>query len=219
MDFNQLKQALLAQAKLADVCGAYQDILIANNESEIIVAGLPLLDWAYRTGILTDDLLNEFDESLLNANGVYRTGTHYLEAPTMDLYFLGDSNAQIIMVGSGRCKVFSVTTGTITEILNGQSYVINRVYSGGFNLTQNDDSISCNEFKNINGGVINTKNNSVCHMKCYDGAIMNIETNNDSFLKVQGFFNSITNGTEYSSMPVDTMMSQQAVYNNNNTAL
>lgn len=215
MTFNQIKQAILDKAKLADVCGVYQDILIATTEPEIITAGLPLLEWAYRTGVIDDTIVDEFDEPTLNANGVYRTGTHFITNPTLDLYFLGDSSAQITLNGDNRAKIFSNTTGLINETLNDNSFIVNKIFSGGFNLVQNNNSISCNEFTNTSGATIFTNNDSVCHMKCYDGVTLTVDTHDNSFVKHQGWYNSEVFGNEYSSMPVDSMVSQQATYINN----
>jgi hypothetical protein len=213
MTFQQLKDALLVNARQADVCGAYQDILIANNEQDIITAGLPLLEWAYRTGILTDGLLNEFDEPTLNANGVYRTGVHVLNNPVGDLYFLGNSSATINLSGTSKCKIFSVTSGVIEENLADSTYIVNKIFSGLLVLTQNDKSISCNEMKNSIGSNITLNDETVAHVKVYENNTLNLNTNNDAFVRLQGFYNSITNGNEASSQPVVVEMNQTAQYN------
>jgi hypothetical protein len=204
-----IKDEILLLAREADVCGAYQDIMIADTEEQIIQAGLPLLEWAYRTGILTDSILNQFDKSLLNANGIYRTGSHVLKNPLLDIYCLGDSSVEIFLTGNSKCNVFS--TSSLVLNLSGNAFVKTKIFSGALSLEQNQNSLSCNELTGGNHN-INTKDETVCHIKVYENTQLTLQTNNNSYNKLQGFYNSITTGYENSSIPVDVMLSQKAIY-------
>ncbi|MCZ2085377.1 MAG: hypothetical protein LC112_14005 [Flavobacteriales bacterium] len=215
MTFNELKQEILNRAKLQDVCGTYQDILIAPNEAQLVAVSLPLLEWAYRSGIVDDTLINEVSNSTLEDNGIYRSGTHSLSNPSGVIYILGNSNVDIEMTGNSKCTFYIQTTGVVNIIAHDNSYSIVKMFSGTLTLTTNDNSIGCVEMRNSQTSNFTTNNTSVVHIKCYESNILNINTNNDSFIKLQGFFDSITYGNEASSIPVDAMMAQKAIYNNN----
>jgi len=212
MTFQEVKDAILSNAAKVDVCGQYHDILLSLTFDDIANAGLPLLEWAYRTGIIDDVLISEFPSLILSTNNIFTTGTHVVTNPTSDVYCFGNSNVTINLTGNNKTSVFSVTSGTLIENLSNSSYVRNRIHSGIFRLNATDKSVSYSEIKNTDDVQIVCFDDSVNHFLCHENANILFKTTENAFIKGQGFYNSKISGDKDSTVQPIIELSQYSTY-------
>ena len=77
MTFDEVKTEILQRARRLAMCNIFQDVVKATTYDELIEAGRPNLTWAWKTKIIDETLLDEFDPDLLMTYGIYykKTGT------------------------------------------------------------------------------------------------------------------------------------------------
>lgn len=210
---TQIKDVILSVAKTTEICDAYQQILLAVTEQDIIDAGIAYAEWAYRSGIINDALLAEFDQLNLNANQIYLSGVHILNNPSGDVYVFGTANVTINMNGSSNCRVFGFSTSVININLSDQAFVKCKIFNAGLNLQQFNESSSCVEVNDSSTSQIQTSNTSVSHIRTYSNVQLNLVSNNSSYILVQAFFNSVLSGVQNDTSIINITTNQQAQNN------
>lgn len=213
LTFAQIKDSILSVAKTADVCSSYQDILLAATEQDIIDAGLSLAEWAYRANVITDALIAEFNQPNLNANKIYSTGVHALINPAGTIYVFGNATINLTLSGNNKCKIIAFSNSIINANLSNNAYLTSKIFNAKLTLVQTDNSVSCNEISESVTSSVQTSNNTVSHIKAYDNTILSLVSNNDSYIKLQGFFNSQTTGVQNDASIIDYMISQKSTFN------
>lgn len=213
MTFADIQAAILNAAKTTEVCDKYQDILLAATEQDIIDAGLDLFEWAYLSGVVSDDLIAEFDQSNLNANNIYFTGSHTVTSPTTPVYILGTAEVTVNLSGSDRCKITALKGSVLNLNAADQSYAAVKSTGAEVIAVLTGDAIMCMEIRDNLTSTITTSDNTVVHVRVFNDVEITLESNNDAYIKVMGFFNSIINGTNNDASIIDVTLNQNSVYN------
>jgi hypothetical protein len=197
MTFEELKTEVLNKARQLEVCYGYQDALQSKDYSGLIISGLQVAEWLYGTGIITDDLLLEFPAIDLEASGVYVSGNYTVNDPAIPkLRLLSSVNADISITGNGRYEIYCGGTGEITINGSGNAYI---------NITAENTALLTVNFTDNAHGMIRltgranlnyngTQNASLHVINNSDTGIL-ITAQNDSFVNIKGYGNSVTEYT------------------------
>lgn len=209
MTFADIKDTILTGAKKAEVCGEYINILTALTEQDIIDSAVDLSEWAFRSGIIDDALLLEFNQANLNTNQIYVTGPFTLTDPVKkDIYVFGDAEVEI-NISTGQYNIFMFSSSVVNLNITGTGYAQVKVFNGTLNLVMEDDSVCSAEItESTSTAIIN--DGSVLHTKCYKGTNLDLTTNNTSYVKHQGFFNSNVTTIKNDTSEIQLVLTQTA---------
>lgn len=134
MTTAEIKELVRSRSK-REVCEVLHDVMIAADADAMLTAGIPMLEYGYRMGIIDDDLFDEVDPDLALTEGVYVTGDHTITDPEETIFFFRTTTATI-NITDVRSKVVCLGTGAIIINVSGDGYV-NLVCHAGANVTLN----------------------------------------------------------------------------------
>lgn len=113
MTFDELKAEFITRARRFEICDVMHDMMKSTTYQELIRAGIPMLVYGWRTGVVDDALLAEFPAGILEDNGIYYdalgTITHppAVKFPYYDSYelFIIKGDVDIAFTGVDKYKL------------------------------------------------------------------------------------------------------------------
>lgn len=91
MTFDELKATILLRSRPGGLCEEYHSVKISTTYQELIYACMTLFAYGWKKGIVDTDILDEFDNDLLQENGIYYNRTGVVPEPiTPHAYFDGN---------------------------------------------------------------------------------------------------------------------------------
>lgn len=210
MTFEEVKAIILNNAKRRQICPGYQAAFQAGTLEDLITSSKSLLEWASESSIVTGDILKEFDQSILNANGIYVIGSHTLTTglPT-EIYVFG--NATVSIDSTESTKVFGFDYSTINIISSGTSFIPVKTYGQSYlSFTGSDNITSCMELNHNADVTLN--DNSISHIRVSKFAEVTLNLNNNSYAKVMGFGDSIITVVQLDDSEIDSSSYEDSTF-------
>lgn len=195
LSFDGLKAQILANARQYGVCPEYWDIMRSANYEELVFAGVPRLVYAYRSGIVTDAMLGEVDELLLNENGIYSTSASIVN-PGVEVFVLKDAVLTIDINDAGRHNINIMGTGSATINISGNSFVtVSTWKTATANITLNDTSVLITDSRQKSVVTLAQTGTSISDLMATDDVVYNITLATGTFCYAKGFGQSAINKT------------------------
>lgn len=188
MTFDQLKSAFLANARPLEFCKSYHDAVITTDINSLILSNIDIAIWLYTAGIVTDDLLSNIDQSVLNANGIYSSGTFNILNPVGKVYVLGNATVSLTANGNNATELHALGTGVVNIALADNGFCELGAYlSSNVVVNATDNSTIClSTFENSN--VAATLNNTSSAFMILNWlSALNLVGNDTSFANVKGY--------------------------------
>lgn len=205
LTFAQLKQAIIDNTKPTEICEALQETILATNENELIDSGLPIAAWVYRSEIVTDVLLAEFNQANLNAKGVYSSGVVTINDPAIDIVVMGATDITVNLTGTIRRKITVLGGALLAVNLSGNAYAEIKAYDDAYMVVESEDeSLAQVEYNNSSTGAMVANDTSIIHSIVRGNSNTSLTGNNDSFSLIKGFGNSVCLITQNDTSVIDT---------------
>src|SRR5438552_2489127 len=142
--FQQLKSAFLANARPKEFCKGFHDAQIATDQNSLILSNIDAAIWLYSSGVVTDSLLSQLDQNILNANGIYSSGTFNLTNPTGKIYVLGNAQVSLTANGNNATELHALGTGAVNITLANNGFCEMGAYlNAAVNVTASDSATLC----------------------------------------------------------------------------
>lgn len=122
MTLQEIKNLIISRSKELEVCDTLHDVQVAETKEEVIESGLSLLMYSYPNDIVDDDLLAEFDETLLNSYGIYTISNPAITNPSGDIFLLKTVQATITLDNENKCKIYISGNAEAMVNLSGSAY-------------------------------------------------------------------------------------------------
>lgn len=165
MTLEQIKTEILSRAKTNCISDSMQAVILATTHSQLIEAGRELIEWAFQTGVIDTDLLQEFTDSDLNAAGIYYKGSATISNPAMEIFAIGDAVLTVNVNTSIQVPITFLGSGRATINLSNNAYA----------------KISGNDKSQIN---LFMSNNSVANIEARDQCAITAELNNYTMMQL-----------------------------------
>jgi hypothetical protein len=142
MTLEEIKNIIITRSRALEICNTLHNAQIATTQSALIAAGMPLVVWAYQSGVVDDDLLAEFDEALLNSEGIYTIGSFTITDPDKEIYILKTAIATVNYTGIIKRKLNILGTAVVNVSIQDQAYLTLKTYdSATVTLDANNSSM------------------------------------------------------------------------------
>jgi hypothetical protein len=122
LTFDGLKAALLTTQRTFGVCDGYINAMRAKDYQELIDAGIPVLVTAYKSGVVTDALLAEVDEALLNQNGIYTTNATITD-PIFEIFVFGTAEVTLNVTNGEQHNINVLGTAIAHVNVSGNTWI------------------------------------------------------------------------------------------------
>lgn len=198
MTFDELKQAILDSSWKSGLCEEYHTVKIATNYQELIDATIPLFLYGWTKGIVNTAILDEVDNDLLQANGIYYNRTGVVPEPTIpkawfdgnDIYIIG-GDPIVSFNGLLKNKLTVVSSNPIINV-NDTAYLRLEAYNtqGTLNSAVNAVSHSTIMNRDASAFVVNIEGDAAVFLDYYSQLILTI--GDDARVKLFSEKNSLT---------------------------
>ena len=204
MTFAEVKEAILKGLRSRPVCEgvAYHNALLANDWAPLIESCFTYLPYLYRSGILTEALLDEFDSALLESYGIYYKYTGTLTGPPVNPYAFWDSYeiwaimADITMTYSDTLKYkVNLFDSDVDLSIGNTSYVELNFWNTTGHVLLEAKAVCFMEGQNINGEhlTLEMKDDSYAQGVYKSKTVIDITNADNSYFLVQANANVIIN--------------------------
>lgn len=218
MILADLKAAIIAKSKNAEICDILHDAQIAATESDLINSGLSLVVYCYQNGIVDDALLAEFSEANLNAAGIYTTGSFTITNPGMEIFVM--KNASVTINVTGNNKAIITLMGGCGALINTEDngFIDLKIYNVPIvNITMDDQSM-VNVFTSNNPVVTIIQNDdTILHFTGTDHTELTLTANNQSHVLAKMYNNSVMSYEIFDTATVDAIPFNNAIITNTST--
>jgi hypothetical protein len=192
MTLDDIKAAILANAMADEICDTLHEVMIAADEDALIEAALPLVVFAYQSGVITDALLAEFTESKLNAALIYTLASGYtINNPTDEVYLMKNATGTINVTGTNRAKVNAMGNSNFTINMSDSSFLSLKVYdSATVTLVASDGAMVTIDATENSNLTITANGSSIVHLNGRNDCTADLTMNNDSYASLKMFAQS-----------------------------
>ena len=186
---------IISRQKTFELCDSLHDAQNATTEEELIEAGLPLVVYAYQTGIVDDALLgSDFTEATLNTYNVFSTGTFTISNPVKEVYIMKEANVTITLSGSNKVKINVMGGGTLTLTAGDTSYATVKLYDQATaTVTINDNAMVDIATKDTSTATITNNANGICYVNAIGHSTVNYTGGDSSYCLARVYQNAILN--------------------------
>lgn len=196
LTFAQLKAAFIANARPLEFCKGLYMAQNATDANSLIQSNIDAAIWLYTAGIATDDLLAQLDQSALNANGIYFTGTFNLTNPVGTVYVLGPAIVTLTANGTNATELHALGTGNVILNLADTAFCELGAYLGAnVTITAGDNSTLCltTYEQAVTNITLNGNANAALNLNWFSSAV--VTGNDNSFANVRGYDKSVFSPT------------------------
>lgn len=188
MTTEEIKDIIRERSK-REVCEILHDVLNAADADAMLAAGIPLMEYAYRLGIVDDSLLTETTPEAAEEVGVYFTGTHTIDDPEETVFVFRDAEVTVNITNT-RARVVCYTAGTTINV-SGSGYIDLVADEGGqVELNISDDAIAKISASAQSQVVINASDNAICQINGTGHCQIGYVGEDDSYANVKMFQHS-----------------------------
>lgn len=213
LTFDDIKAAILSRARSIEICDTLQEVLVTTTEDELITAAMPLIVFAYQTGIVDDTLLDSFTEATLNAHGIYTAGTFTLANPE-EIFILKNADVTVNLSANSKCKINVLGTANLTVVAADNAYCFIKSYGNAtVAITANNNSMINIESTDNSAITASANGNTVFQVLQHKSSTINLTATANSYTRDTLYFNAILTYTLADAAIVTTTAYNAAVVN------
>lgn len=203
MTYSEVKSLILGEAKRLAMYDQLHELVKATSFEELVYSLLPHLTYFYKSGFITETILDEFDTDLLADHGIYYKRTETISLPPAipysyfggyEIWILFESVITTSFSGSERYKINILDAEGIINIED-TVYADFTLFNGTGQINLNDNSVSKFDIQNINGDEVelNLSTNAIAELSVRSKSVVNVNHSDSSFVRVDGHHSSIIN--------------------------
>lgn len=216
LTLSQIKAAIVNNSKQVEICQSLQEANIAATEDDLITAGIALAVWVYQTGVVDDNLLDEFTEAKLNAQGVYTSGTFSIADPVSEVFIM--KNAVVTVALSGNAKAKINVMGNSTAIINAGNNAFSEIKNyntATLNLILNDQAMCILTALDESSVAVVENDDSILHLVGNSAGNVELIENDQAFARAKMYNSSSLTYTLNGISSIDAVKFQNATITNN----